>query len=465
MEHFDVIIIGAGPGGYVAAIRTAQSGLKTAIVDREWLGGVCLNVGCIPSKALLKNAEIAHLLRQRGREFGFMFENLKLDYGLAVKRSRQVSDRLTKGVGFLMKKNNIEVFLGEASFLTKDTLRVRMNEGDPREICANHIIIATGSSTLDLPGITPNGKSVLTYKDAILQETLPGRVVIIGGGAIGVEFATIWNSYGADVTIVEMLPHILPAEDSEVAQELTRSFTKRGIKVMTGARVEAVTTAPGGIEVKVKTQQAEDALAAEQVLVAVGFKPNTAGLQLEDIGVALGSRGHINVDDHMATNVRGVWAIGDVTGKLLLAHVASAQALICADAILGKETRALDYRMVPRATYCHPQVASFGLTEQQAVDFGMKTKTGKFPFQANGKSLGMGESSGFVKILADEETGTIIGSHMIGPEVAELLPELTLANGNSLGIDSIIRNVHAHPTLSEAIIEAAHELEGKPIHI
>jgi dihydrolipoamide dehydrogenase len=277
MEHFDVIVIGAGPGGYVAAIRTAQSGLKTAIVDREWLGGVCLNVGCIPSKALLKNAEIAHLLRQRGRDFGFTFDNLKLDYGLAVKRSRQVSDRLTKGVGFLMKKNNIEVLMGEASFISRDALSVRMNEGAPQTMTADNIIIATGSTTVNLPGITPDGKVILTYKDAILQDKFPARAVIVGGGAIGVEFATIWNSYGADVTIVEMLPHILPAEDDEVAQELTSSLTKRGIKILTDARVDAVTATPGGVEVRVKTQQAEEIVPAEQVLVAVGFKPNSAG--------------------------------------------------------------------------------------------------------------------------------------------------------------------------------------------
>ena len=465
MEHFDVIIIGAGPGGYVAAIRTAQSGLKTAIVDREWLGGVCLNVGCIPSKALLKNAEVAHLLRQRGRDFGFAFDNLKLDYGLAVKRSRQVSDRLTKGVGFLMKKNNIEVLMGEASFISRDALNVRMNEGAPRKMTADNIIIATGSTTINLPGITPDGQAILTYKDAILQDKFPARAVIVGGGAIGVEFATIWNSYGADVTIVEMLPHILPAEDDEVAQELTRSLSKRGIKILTDARVDAVTATPGGVEVKVKTPQAEEVVPAEQVLIAVGFKPNTAGLKLEDIGLELSPRGHVIVDDRMATSVGGIWAIGDVTGKLLLAHVASAQALICAEAIMGGETRALDYRMMPRATYCHPQVASFGLTEQQAIQQGSKIKVGKFPFQANGKSLGMGESSGFVKIIVNEESGAIIGSHMIGPDVAELLPELTLANGNSLNIDSIARNVHAHPTLSEAIMEAAHGLVGKPIHI
>ena len=364
-----------------------------------------------------------------------------------------------------MKKNNIEVLIGEASFMSSNSLTVQMKEGAPREIDAQNIIIATGSSTVNLPGITPDGKVILTYKDAILQDKFPARAVIVGGGAIGVEFATIWNSYGADVTIVEMLPHILPAEDDEVAQELSKSLTKRGIKIMTTARVDAVTSAPGGVEVRVKTLQTEEVVPAEQVLVAVGFKPNTAGLKLEDTGLELSPRGHVIVDDRMATNIKGIWAIGDVTGKLLLAHVASAQALVCVDAIMGRKTHALDYRMIPRATYCHPQVASFGLTELQAIEQGLKIRVGKFPFQANGKSLGLGESSGFVKIITEEETGAIIGSHMIGPEVAELLPELTLANGNSLSIESIARNIHAHPTLSEAILEAAHGLEGKPIHI
>jgi dihydrolipoamide dehydrogenase len=465
MEDFDVIVIGAGPGGYVAAIRAAQAGFKTAVVDREWLGGVCLNVGCIPSKALLKNAEVAHLLRERGRDFGFSFDNLHLDYGLAVKRSRQVSDRLTKGVGYLMKKNNIEVLIGEAAFSSNNTISVRMHEGAFCELKAKNIIIATGSSTVNLPGIIPDGKVILTYRDAILQDRLPARAVIIGGGAIGVEFATIWNSYGVDVTIVEMLPQILPMEDSEVAQELTRALTKRGIKILTGARVEKVGAIPEGAAVSVKTLQTEEVVPAAQVLVAVGFKPNTAGLGLDNIGLELSPKGYVIVDERMATNIKGIWAVGDVTGKLLLAHVASAQAIVCLDAITGKEPQPLDYRMMPRATYCQPQVASFGLTEQQALEQGLKIKVGKFPFQANGKSLGLGESSGFVKIIIEEDTGIVIGSHMIGPEVSELLPELTLAQGNSINIEAIARNVHAHPTLSESILEAAHGLEGEPIHI
>jgi dihydrolipoamide dehydrogenase len=465
MEEFDLIVIGAGPGGYVGAIRAAQSGLKTAIIDKQWLGGVCLNVGCIPSKALLKNAEVAHTLRERGRDFGFTVENLVLDYSHAVKRSRQVSDRLTKGVGFLMKKNNINVIMGDATFSTANELQVRMSDGVTRDVSAKNIIIATGSSPIYLPGIESDGRSILGYKEAILQEKLPDRVVIIGGGAIGAEFATIWNGYGVDVTIVEMLSHILPLEDDEIAQELTRALTRKGIKVLANTRVEKVTNLPEGIEVLVKNAEEEATLSADQVLVAIGFKPNTSGLNLEKVGISVTPKGYVVVDEHLATNVEGVWAVGDVTGKLLLAHVASAQALVCVDAIMGKQVHHLDYTMMPRATYCNPQVASFGLTEQQALVKGLDIKTGKFPFQANGKALGLGESAGFIKIITAAEDGSLIGAHLIGPDVAELLPELTLAQNNALGIEAIARNIHAHPTLSEAIMEAAHANMGMPIHI
>ncbi len=393
MEQFDLLILGAGPGGYVGAIRAAQSGLKTAIIDKQWLGGVCLNVGCIPSKALLKNAEVAHTLRERGRDFGFSVENLTLDYSHAVKRSRQVSDRLTKGVGFLLKKNNVDVLIGDATFSTKNALQVRMLEGITREVSAKNIIIATGSSPINLPGVESDGKTILDFKEAILQNSLPAKVVIIGGGAIGVEFATIWNGYGVDVTIVEMLPHILPLEDDDVAQELTRALIRRGIKVLANTRVENVTKILEGAKILVHNTEGEVTLSADQVLVAIGFKPNTGGLNLEKIDVALTPKGHVVVDDHMATNVEGIWAVGDVTGKLLLAHVASAQALVCVDAIIGKQIRPLDYTMMPRATYCNPQVASFGLTEHQALEKGLEIKIGKFPFQANGKALGLGDST------------------------------------------------------------------------
>ncbi|MBN2257714.1 MAG: dihydrolipoyl dehydrogenase [Anaerolineaceae bacterium] len=465
MNKYDVMVIGAGPGGYVAAIRAAQSGKKTAIVDREWLGGTCLNVGCIPSKALLKNAEVARLLRERGRDFGFGFENLSLDYGSALKRSRQVSDRLTKGISYLMKKNNIEFIHGHAEFLEKDSIRVQAKDGTSHDYKASDIIIATGSTAINLPGMEPDGDTILTFRDAILQDKLPGRVVIIGGGAIGVEFATIWGSYGVDVTIVEMLPRILPLEDEEVSKELTRALTREGIHVLTDARVEKVVKKAVGLDIQVRIGDDDQTLTSDQILVAVGFQPNSNGLNLEVIEVETSPKGHVLVDDRMSTNVTGVWAIGDVTGKLLLAHVASAQAMLCVDAINGKEIDRLDYRMMPRATYSHPQVASFGFTERQSIEAGMDVKIGKFPFQANGKSLGMGESNGFVKILTERNSGRIIGVHMIGPDVSELLPELTLAQRNSLTVTAVMKNIHAHPTLGEAIQETAHLIEGLPVHL
>lgn len=465
MSDYDVIVLGAGPGGYVCAIRAAQLGLKTAIVDKQWLGGVCLNVGCIPSKALLKNAEVAHTLRERGKEFGFSFENLRLDYSVAVKRSRQVSDRLTRGVAFLMKKNNIAVYMGTGRLTARDTVRVTDKDGKETDLKARHIVIATGASVAVPAGWPVDGEKVVTYLEAILQEKCPSSAVIIGAGAIGVEFATIWSAYGSQVTIVEMLPRLLPLEDEEVSAELKKAFEKRGIRCLTEHKVEAVETTPNGARVTVSADGQTQVLEAEQALVAIGFRPNSKGLGLEEVGVRLDARGFVEVDERMATSVPGIWAIGDVTGKLMLAHVASAQGIVCAEAIAGVETVSLDYRMMPRATYCQPQVASFGLTEAQARAEGYEVKVGRFPFQANGKALGLGESGGFVKIITDAKYGEILGAHMIGPEVTELLPELTLAQRMELTPAEIARNVHAHPTLSEVIMEAAHVAEGHAIHI
>lgn len=465
MSEYDVVVLGAGPGGYVAAIRASQLGMKTAIIDKEWLGGVCLNVGCIPSKALLKNADVANTLRTGAREFGFSFENLKLDYSVAVKRSRQVSNRLTKGVGFLMKKNNIDVIMGAGRLTAKNKISVTGEDGNIQEIVAKNIIVATGAYSSSIPGVKIDGEKILSYKEAILQTKQPESVVIIGAGAIGVEFATIWNGYGTDVTIVEMLPRLVPLEDEELGIELEKAFKKAGIKSLTGHRVEKVETSEAGVKVTVSQDGTEKILEAEQALIAIGFKPNSAELGLEALGVSLDKRGFIEIDDRMATNVAGIWAIGDVTGKLLLAHVASAQGIICAENIAGVETIKLDYRMMPRATYCHPQVASFGLTEAQAKEEGYELKIGRFPFQANGKSLGLGESAGFIKIVTDVKYGEILGAHLIGPEVSELLPELTLAQNMELTAEEIARNVHAHPTLSEVIMEAAHGIVGETIHI
>lgn len=465
METYDVIVIGAGPAGYVAAIRAAQLKQKTAIVDKQWLGGVCLNVGCIPSKALLKNAEIAHLLRERGKEFGFSFENLTLDYAAAVKRSRQVSGRLVKGVEFLMRKNGISVHMGTARLIARDTVAVTGKDGSVTELKAKNIIIATGASAAVPAAWKVDGEKVVTYWEAILQEKLPRSVIIIGAGAIGMEFATIWNAYGTEVTIVEMMPHVLPLEDEEAAAEVAKAFTKRGIKILTGHKVEAVETTESGARVTISAGGETKVLEAEQALVAIGFRPNSQGLGLEEIGVKVNERGFIEIDDRMATNVPGIWAIGDVTGKLMLAHVGSAMGIVCAENIAGHETVKLDYEMMPRATYCSPQVASFGLTEAQAKERGYAVKVGRFPFQANGKALGLGDYTGWVKLVVDEKYGEILGATLVGPEVTELLPELTLARMMELTPAEIARNVHAHPTLSEVLMEAAHAAEGQAIHI
>jgi dihydrolipoamide dehydrogenase len=465
MANYDVIVIGAGPAGYVGAIRAAQLGLKTAIIDKQWLGGVCLNIGCIPSKALLKNAEVVHTLRERGKEFGFSIENLKVDYGVAVKRSRRVSNRLVKGVGFLMKKNKIDVHMGSAKFTAQDTLEVTDSDGNTQSLQAKDIIIATGASAIVPPGWEFDGKNVLTYNEAILQERLPKSIIVIGSGAIGVEFATIWNSYGVDVTIVEMLPNIVPLEEQEVSNELAKAFKKQGIKVLTNHKVASIEVADQTVEVKVETEGEVKPLEAEQVLIAIGVKPNSGSLGLEEIGVKLSEKGMVEIDERMATNIPGIWAIGDVTGKLMLAHVGSAQGIVCAENIAGQETKTLDYEMLPKVTFSQPQVASFGISETQAEERGYEVKVGRYPFQANGKALGLGESAGWVKIITDAKYGEILGAHMIGPEVTELLPELTLAQMMEITTAEIAQNVHAHPTLSEVLMEAAHGAEGHSINI
>ncbi len=465
MSDYDVVVIGTGTGGYVCAIRAAQLGKKVAIVEREWLGGVCLNVGCIPSKALLKNAEVAHTLRKRGKEFGFEIQGLKLDYGAAVKRSRRIANRLAKGVGFLLRKNKIDIHMGTAKFIDTNRLTATGEDGVTTTLQAKNIVIATGASPMMFPGMDIDGKWVVTYREAILQEQLPKSVVIIGAGAIGLEFATIWSSYGVEVTIVEMLPRIAPLEDEEVSVELTKAFTKRGIQVLAGTKVEGIEMKEAGVKVKVAGSNGELVLDAEQALVATGFTPNTTGLGLEEIGVAFSEKGLVEIDECMATNVPSVWAIGDVTGKLMLAHVASAMGIVCAENIAGIETASLDYEMMPRGIYCQPQVASFGLTEAQARERGYKVKVGRFPFQANGKALGLGDYGGWVKLVIDAECGEILGGHLIGPEVTELLPELTLAQMMELTANEIARNIHAHPTLGEVLMEAAHDAEGQAIHI
>ena len=461
---YDLIVIGAGPAGYVCAIRAAQLGLKTAVAEKEFLGGVCLNVGCIPSKALLRNAEVIHTLKTGGGEFGFETGEVRADYSAAVKRSRRVSGRMVKGVEFLLKKNAIDVLRGTARILEPGAVMLTPTDGGSEiPLRARHIVVATGARPAVPPGFTADGTYIITYREAILQEIPPSSAVIVGGGPIGLEFATVWNAYGIPVTIVEMLPRIAPLEDEESSAELAKMFSRRGIAIRTGSTVKSAELSGGGVKIQLQTGAGEESLEAGQVLLAVGFRPNSENLGLENLGVGM-EKGRITVDERMATNIPGIWAVGDVTGKLMLAHVGSAMGKACAENIAGKQGAILDYEFLPRAVYSQPQVASFGLTEAQAAARGISVRTARFPFQANGKALGLGDYGGWVKLIADE-TGRLVGAHLIGPEATELLPELTLARQAGLGIEAIARNVHAHPTLSEVLMEAAHGLDGGYIHL
>ncbi len=465
-KSYDVVVLGAGPGGYVAAIRSAQLGLKTAIVEKEWWGGVCLNVGCIPSKALLRNAELAHIVQHRMKEFGFNGgQGVSVDYSVAFKRSRQVSGRLVKGVGFLMKKNGIDTYEGWGTIQNASTVTVALNDGSTETLQTKNLILATGAVVNLLPGVTLS-EHVITYLEAILSETLPKSAVIVGAGPIGVEFAYIMHNYGVEVTLVEYLPHLLPNEDEEVSAELEKQYKRMGVRFLTGTAMKKVEETGSGARVTVEKDGQTEVLEAEWALMATGFKPRLEGYGLENLpGLAISPRGAIEIDERMATNIPGVWAIGDVTGKLMLAHVGSAMGIIAAENIAGVETTTLDYRMMPRCTYCQPQVASFGYTEAQAREAGFDIEVVRFPFQANGKALGLGEGVGFVKVIQDRKYGEILGAHLIGPDVTELLPELTLAQKWELTAHEIARNVHAHPTLSEALMEVAHGLAGHMIHL
>lgn len=465
-KEYDVVVLGAGPGGYVAAIRASQLGLKAAVVEKQWWGGVCLNVGCIPSKALLRNAELAHIVQHRLKEFGFSAEGgVQVDYSVAFKRSRQVSDRLVKGVGFLMKKNKIDTYDGWGTIQDKSTVSVELNAGGSETLTTKNLIIATGAKTMLLPN-TKISANVITYLEAILSDSVPRSIIIAGASAIGMEFAYVMHNYGVDVTIVEYMPHLLPAEDEEVSVEIEKQYKKLGVKFMLGTRVESIEDTGSGVRVTVSKDGQTQVLEAEKALQAIGVRPRLDGYGLENLKeLAISPKGAIEIDDRMATNIPGVWAIGDVTAKLMLAHVGSAMGIICAENIAGAETTTLDYRMMPRATYCQPQVASFGYTEKQAKEAGFEIEVAKFPLQVNGKALGLGEGIGFMKLISDKKYGELLGGHLIGPDVTELLPELTLAQKWELTAHEIARNVHAHPTLSEGLMEIAHGLEGHMIHL
>ncbi|NLG54331.1 MAG: dihydrolipoyl dehydrogenase [Rhodococcus sp.] len=464
-SHYDVVVLGAGPGGYVAAIRAAQLGLKTAIVEQKYWGGVCLNVGCIPSKALLRNAELAHLFTKEAKTFG-MSGDVSFDFGVAFDRSRKVADGRVKGIHFLMKKNKIDQIEGKGVFTGPNSLDIDTDQGGPESITFDNAIIATGTTTRLLPG-TQLSKNVVTYEEQILTRDLPGSILIVGAGAIGMEFAYVLKNYGVDVRIVEFLDRALPNEDVDVSKEITKQYKKLGVTITTGAAVQSIDDDGSKVTVKIKDNASGEieTVVVDKVLQAVGFAPRVEGYGLEETGVALTDRGAIGIDEFMRTSVPNIYAIGDVTAKLQLAHVAEAQGVVAAEVIGGAETMTLgDYRMMPRATFCQPQVASFGLTEQQAKDEGYDVKVATFPFMANGKAHGLGDPTGFVKLIADKTHGELIGGHLIGPDVSELLPELTLAQKWDLTVNELVRNVHTHPTLSEALQEAIHGLAGHMIN-
>ena len=463
MTHYDVVVLGAGPGGYVAAIRAAQLGLNTAIIEPKYWGGVCLNVGCIPSKALLRNAELAHIFTKEAKTFGISGE-ASFDYGVAFDRSRKVADGRVAGVHFLMKKNKITEIQGYGKFTDDHTIVVDLNEGGTEEVTFDNAIIATGAHTKLVPG-TELSQNVVTYEEQIMERELPGSIVIAGAGAIGMEFGYVMKNYGVDVTIVEFLPRALPNEDADISKEIEKQFKKLGVKIMTGTKVESIDDDGKSVTVTVSKDGKSQELKTDKVLQAIGFVPNVEGFDLDKAGVELTERGGIGIDDYMRTNNPHIYAIGDVTGKLQLAHVAEAMGVVAAETIGGAETLALgDYRMMPRATFCQPQVASFGLTEEQAKDEGYDVVVAKFPFTANGKAHGMGDPSGFVKLIADAKYGELIGGHLIGHDVSELLPELTLAQKWDLTSNELARNVHTHPTMSEALQECFHGLAGHMIN-
>jgi dihydrolipoamide dehydrogenase len=444
----------------VAAVRASQLGLSTAVIEEKYWGGVCLNVGCIPSKALLRNAELAHIFTTEQKTFGIEVEGtVRFDFGVAHARSRTVADGRVKGVHYLMKKNGITEFTGRGTFTGPNEIEV-----NGETVTFDNCVIAAGASAKLLPG-TSLSERVVTYEEQILTDELPGSIVIAGAGAIGVEFAYVLANYGVDVTIVEYLDRMVPLEDAEVSKELARHYRKLGVTVLTGTKVESIDDSGDQVTVEVSSKGEKKTLKADKVMQAIGFQPNIEGYGLENTGVRTTERGAIDVDEYCRTSVEHIFAIGDVTAKLMLAHNAEAMGIVAVETIAGAETQPIDYRMVPRATFCQPQIASFGLTEEQAREAGHDVQVAKFPFTANGKSHGLGDARGFVKLLSDKKYGELLGGHLIGPDVTELLPELTLAQQWDLTVHEVARNIHAHPTLSEAVKEAVHGLAGHMINL
>ncbi|WP_452596613.1 dihydrolipoyl dehydrogenase [Pontimicrobium sp. MEBiC01747] len=458
MSKYDIIVLGSGPGGYVTAIRASQLGFKTAVIEKESLGGVCLNWGCIPTKALLKSAQVFEYLKH-ANDYGLSVKEYDKDFDAVVNRSRNVAEGMSKGVQFLMKKNKIDVINGFGKLKTGKKVEV-----DGTEYSADHIVIATGARSRELPSLPQDGEKVIGYRQAMTLKKQPKKMIVVGSGAIGVEFAYFYNSMGTDVTIVEYLPSIVPVEDADVSKQLEKSFKKSGIKIMTSAEVTSVDTSGDGVKATVKTKKGEEVLEADLVLSAVGIKTNIEGIGLEDVGIAV-DRDKILVNDYYQTNIPGYYAIGDVTPGQALAHVASAEGILCVEKIAGQHVEALDYGNIPGCTYCSPEIASVGLTEKQAKEQGLDIKVGKFPFSASGKASAAGTKDGFVKVIFDAKYGEWLGCHMIGAGVTDMIAEAVLGRKLETTGHEVLKAVHPHPTMSEAVMEAVADAYDEVIHL
>jgi len=460
---YDLIVIGSGPGGYVAAIRASQLGLKTAIVEKESLGGICLNWGCIPTKALLKSAQVFDYLNHAA-DYGIKTSGGEVDFEAVIKRSRGVADGMSKGVQFLMKKNKIDVIIGYGLLKSKNTITVKINDGTSKDFTSKHIIIATGGRSRELPNLKQDGKKIIGYRQAMILPKQPKSMVVVGSGAIGIEFAYFYNSIGTKVTVVEFLDNIVPLEDEEVSKGLIRILKKQGINIMTSSTVESVDTNGEGCRVNVKTATGNIVLEADVVLSAIGISTNIEGIGLEENGVKT-DKGKVLVDDFYQTNVEGVYAIGDIVKGQALAHVASAEGIICVEKIAGQNPEPLNYNNIPGCTYCWPEVASVGYTEKAAKEAGYEIKVGKFPFSASGKASAAGAKDGFVKVIFDAKYGEFLGAHMLGANVTEMIAEVVTARKLETTGHEIIKSVHPHPTMSEAVMEAAADAYGEVIHL
>jgi dihydrolipoamide dehydrogenase len=460
---FDIIIIGSGPGGYVAAIRASQLGLKTAIIEKEELGGICLNWGCIPTKALLKSAQVFEYI-QHAQEFGISVNDYKLNFTDVINRSRDTANNMSKGIQFLMKKNKITVINGFAELANNKTVKVVDSNKKEKTYSANHIIISTGARSRELPSLKQNGKHIIGYREALTLKTLPKSMIIVGSGAIGVEFAYFYNAMGTNVTLVEYLPEIVPNEDHDVSKELTKNLKKKGVRILTESNVTNIEAKNSASTVTIKTKKGEEKIQAEIILSAVGITPNVENIGLEGLKIAK-NNGRITVNEYYQTNIEGYYAIGDVIEGPALAHVASAEGIICVEKIAGHNPEPIDYNNIPGCTYCSPEIASVGFTEKAALAKGYELKIGKFPFSASGKASAAGHKEGFVKVIYDAKYGELLGAHMIGYNVTEMIAEIVAARKLETTGHEILKSVHPHPTMSEAIMEATAAAYGEVIHL